>query len=391
MPTGYTPIYRIEKDGLDITGHFNDRLISIRVDLAGGDGTGDTAAIVLDDRDWLIATPNVGDRLKIYLGYVEVGMSYMGNFEADEVIFTLGGQEAKTISLKLSSTGQRSLLKSQTTQNYTGKTLGDIFTDLAQKGGLAAEVHPSISGQTIDQRNMTTSPQQLISELERHYGAVAKVVDGRLIVVPRDAGLSASGQTLPVVVFGPEHFGHLEVRQTQRSAYTSVKAAYVDPSDYVTKYVEQALPAIEGLNALPFVPGRKFNNKAEAEAAAKAQAQALKRATGEANGSLAKGDPWVRDQQRILIRGCRDGVNGSYVTDIVSHQYVKDSGIVTSFRAQPDSNGTSYESLFVEATPEQLRTLFLTPEPGGLVGSLFGLGNAQTSVADIIAGVNPFQ
>ncbi len=51
MPTGYTPIYRIEKSGLDITARFNDRATQIKIDLQAGDSKQDT----IHDRDWAIA------------------------------------------------------------------------------------------------------------------------------------------------------------------------------------------------------------------------------------------------------------------------------------------------------------------------------------------------
>ncbi len=382
MPIGFTPTYQIIKDGIDISGHFNDRTTSIRVDFAGGDGSGDTATLSLDDRDWQIARPNVGDRISLYLGYVEVGLAPMGVFEFDEVTFSL---IPKSITLKCSSTGQRSLLKSQQTKNYTNQSLGDIFTDLAKRGGLSAEVHPDIARKMVAALNATTSPMQAISELERHYGAVAKVSDGKLTVVPRDGGQSPSLQTAPIVVFSPEHFGHCEVRHTSRSAYTSVKAAYVD-ENHVTQFVEQALPGIDaltGLGSIPFVPERKFNDRATAEAAAKAQAQSLTRSLGEASIEMAKGDPWIRDQQRFLIRGTRDGMNGSYVTDLVSHTYVKESGITTALKARPDGDGEDYESLFKAATPEQAKALFLNPPLGGVIGEVLSQGLA-------LGGLNPF-
>lgn len=396
MPTGYTPVYQIKKGDIDITGHFQDRCLQIRVDFAGGDGQGDTATFTLDDRDWLIARPNPGERLKLWLGYAEVGMNYMGTFEFDEVIFALGASEPKTISLKCSAAGQRSLLKSPTTQNYTGKTLGEIFTDLAKASGLTAKVHPDIAGKTVEALNVTTSPQQMIFELERNYGAMVKVTDGQLVAVPRDAGVSASGQTLPIVILGPEHFAHLEVRHSQRPAYTSVKAAYVDPQDHVTKFVDEKLPGSESFDgvALPWVHERKFASKAQAEAAAKSQAAYLQQAQAEADAILVTGDPWIRDQQRVLIRKTRDGVDGSFVTDLVTHTYRKGEGIVTAMKLNTDMNGADYEAQFAQAdTPAKQAALFLQPSVGGLVGSLFNLGGvpaAAATAADIINGVNPF-
>lgn len=63
MPTGYTPIYKILKGGIDITDRFDDRTTEIEIILKGGDGDSDTCTIKVDDRDWRVATVDVGANL----------------------------------------------------------------------------------------------------------------------------------------------------------------------------------------------------------------------------------------------------------------------------------------------------------------------------------------
>ena len=382
MPTGYTPIYRITHNDFDITGQFNDRCTQMRIDYATDDD--DTALFTLDDRDWAIASPNVGDRIKIWLGYVEVGLAYMGSYEVSELHFT---GIPKSIVMKCSATGQRSALKSQSVQNLENKTIAQIAEIIAGKAGMPAVVGSSVSDTNIVKRITNVSPQQLLAELRRHFGLVAKFTDDKLVIVGRDQGLSANDVVVPIVVFTQEHFGTWDVVHRTRAQYKSVKAAYVDLQDYVTKFVEESIQNPDEGATETFTPGRKFNNKQEAQAAAKAQAQALQRSTGQADIQLTKGDPWIRDQQRFLIRGMRDGVNGSYVTDMVSHTYLKDQGILTSIKSDPDSDGRDYEEIYQQATPEQLESEFIVPPPGGLIGSMFGL---KPSAGDFINGINPF-
>ncbi|MGH1591021.1 hypothetical protein ACRBEV_24960 [Methylobacterium phyllosphaerae] len=82
MANGYIPIYQITKDGLDITGHFSDRCVQLRIDSSG---EMDTVTFTIDDRDWAVARPNVGDKVSVSLGCAEVGMSNMGTFEIEGV------------------------------------------------------------------------------------------------------------------------------------------------------------------------------------------------------------------------------------------------------------------------------------------------------------------
>lgn len=389
MPTGFTPIYRVERGGLDITGKLSDRCVSIRVDFSAGDGQEDKAQFVFDDRDWSIARPNVGDILSISMGYVEVGLAFMGSYKIDKVSFV---GMPKAIQVSATSSGADTFMKSHIIQDFKGKTLGDLFGSMAQKGGISAEVHPSLKDKTVDFKNVFTSPNQFVAELSRHFGAVAKIANNKLQVVPEDKGQTASGEQKPVIVLGPAHFGEWEVTHDQQPAYGKVKAGYVDPKDYVTRFMESVTGIAGNSGEPPFTINRKFNSKEEAQAAAESQMQSLQRSLGTLSCTLAKGDPWIHDQQRILIRNMRDGVNGSYVSDLVTHVYVKDAGISTSIHAKAPADAGDFESLFDQASDEDQKRLFLAPEAGALVGTVLPrfLGARGSSVGDLAAGLNSF-
>ena len=81
MPKGvYTPKFEIYKGGENITANFQNRALEIKVELQSGNGSQDTCTITVDDRDWLLALPQVNDGIEVYLGYEEVGMAFMGTF-----------------------------------------------------------------------------------------------------------------------------------------------------------------------------------------------------------------------------------------------------------------------------------------------------------------------
>src|SRR5690606_39085818 len=132
LPTGYTPIFSIRKDGEDITGRFDDRCTSIDVDLQNGGGASDVCRIVLDDRDWAIKSPDVGANIEIYLGYKEVGLAWMGLFEISEVVYE---GPPRTLSIVGQSAGHKSVMKSPRIKEYENKTLGEILGDIAKGSG----------------------------------------------------------------------------------------------------------------------------------------------------------------------------------------------------------------------------------------------------------------
>jgi phage protein D len=362
VTTGYTPIYRVMKDGNDITGRFNDRTTQIKVDLQAGNGNDDQCTIVVDDRDWRIARPLTGDVLSIWLGYAEVGLSYMGTFEIDDVTF-LG--PPRSIKLLGKSTGSSNIQKAPAIREFDNKSVGDILGQMAGQTGLGVSISGDLAGIKIPFKNQGVSNLHMIHELERLTGAVAKVVDGKLMFIKRDGAETASGVALPTLVLHPEHFGTWQVRYTSKPGYGQVKAAWFDKDEMQRKWVGQAISAGDGGVGLAnkfggaFNIGQLFNSEAEAKAAAGSQAENFKRAEVQAQFDLAKGDPWIRDQQTLIVTGMRDGINGSYVIDKVTHSYIKSTGIKSQMECKAPGDGTD----FAEASKE-----FMRPMPGELLG-----------------------
>jgi uncharacterized protein len=364
MATGYTPIYRVMKGGIDITGNFNDRTTQIKVELVAGGGEGDNCAITLDDRDWAIAPIDPGDAIAIYLGYEEVGLAYLGTFNLIDVTYK---GKPRSVMLTGTSTKFTDLQKAPTTKEYVGKTVGEILSDIAGETGIPLAIAGGLSDQQIAVKNQITSNLHLIHELERRYGAVAKIVDEKLMFIPRDSLQSATGQAVPTLVLLPEHFGDWSVRYSARADYGSVKAFWYDEHDKVRKSVTSTVAAMGNGTGGEYPIGEWFKSAAEATAAANSKMEAFNRAQISASFDLAKGDPWVRDTQTILVQGMRDRVNGSYVVDRATHTYVKSTGIRTTLECRAPGNGVNLSD---RADDE-----FLKPLPGEPMGSVIPDGS----------------
>lgn len=339
MPEGYTPIFKIMKDGTDITENFNDRALSIQVELTGGNNDSDRCLITIDDRDWAVEAVEVGSKIEVYLGYKEVGLAQMGIFEISTVEYGINPRQIKMTGTSVSFMDD---LKAPAIVNHDSKTLSEIINGIAATGGVSAYISPELAKIKLPFVNQTTSPLHLLGELERRFGALAKFENGRLIFIDRDEGETASGAEMPVVVFGPAHFSQGYVRHTTRGDYGAVKVGWIDPDTHMKKYHEEKAGDDDGP---AFLSNKLARTEEEAKAMARSQMAALRRSTGEAHLTLAKGDPWVRDQQRILVEGMRDRINGSYVIDTVTHTYTKDAGLGTIVFAKPPGTGDDYTSL----------------------------------------------
>lgn len=369
MATGaYTPTFSVSKNGDNITASFQNRALSIKVELQSGNGGQDTCTIIADDRDWLLAAPHVGDVIEVSLGYEEVGLALMGTFELDEVTFS---GPPRVIQIHGNSMGFSTSAKAPQVKNFEKTTVKELVEWAAKQLGVQAVVDQDIGSKQVPYRNNTVSPMHLLGQLEREFGAVFKIGQGRLSFAGRDSGLTASGQEIPLVVLRPEHFASWEVRHLNRSDYSSVSARYRDKDSNKEESVQSksqgsgVLGQGEGGSDRDYPIGTLFPTKEQAQAAADSVMKRLDANLGEGLFTLAQGDPWVRDQQRILVIGMRDGINGSFVSDIAAHSYSKETGIVTSIRTQSPGDGSDFSPLY-EAAPDAA----LAPAPGQVVGDV---------------------
>lgn len=388
----FTPVFQIYKGGENITANFQNRALDIKVELASGNGAQDTCTITVDDRDWLLALPQVDDAIEVYLGYEEVGMAFMGTFEIDEVILSF---PPKIIQIHGNSEGYNSSFKSPQVKNYSGTTVGEILNKVAGDLGLRAVVDSNIAQKKIEYRNVTVSPMHLIGQLEREFNGVAKIGKGQLAFADKDSGVDASGQEVPLIVLRKEHFADCQVTHKNRSDYTSVSARYRDKDSNKEESVtsKSSTSGIfsggnSGSSDKDFPIKFLFPTKEQAQAAADSQMKALDRTLGEGLFTLAQGDPWVRDQNRILVIGTRDGIDGSYVADIVTHQYTKQGGIRTSIRTDGTADGSSFAPLY-----EENPNAAVAPQPGQVTGQVLpkegGANNANPAAPPASTAPDP--
>jgi phage protein D len=350
MATGFTPVYKIMHDGADITNRFNDRTISIQVQLKGGDGDSDTCEITVDDRDWKIAAVEVGTKIEIYLGYKEVGYAQQGIFTVTTVDYEINPRQIKIIGTSVDLT---SAVKSPVNRSFENKTLDNILGTIAGAAKVGTAIDPELGKIELPFLNQTRSPMHLLNELERRFGATAKFENDKLVFTKRDEGESASGQRTPLLVLQPANVSKGFVRHTKRSEYSSAKVGYFD-ENHIKKYVEENNKSYTSnedgeKEEVPFLSGKLAQNEEEAKQIARAQVGAMNRSMGEVHMTLSKGDPWIRDQTQTLVKGFRDKINGSYVASLVTHTYVKDSGIITEIVAKPPGDGDDFSSLDTDA------------------------------------------
>lgn len=339
MLTAYTPIFQVLKDGIDITSQLQDRLTEVNIEQTS---VGEIARLelIFDDRDFVIALPQKSDKLSFLLGYQETGLSDFGTFEVDE-IYLMG--PPKALKVMAHGVSLNSNLKIPATKAFEGKTVGEIIKSMA--GKTEVSVAPEIGNIKIPFFNQVgQSPFQVIDMLTRRVGGSAVYENGKITVNKRDSGTTVSGSSLGTINLGPEDFGEWNVWVQSRGEHEGAVASWWD-KDKVKRIYETVKDPnkgfFEGTNGydaarLFLMPGM-FNSQAEAQAAAKAKVGVFSRTISRAQVTLAKGDPTVRVQQHMVIRGMRSGIDGDYIIDTVKTGYKKATGITTSIDAHTPS------------------------------------------------------
>ncbi|MER2252928.1 hypothetical protein ABS772_23710 [Methylorubrum podarium] len=365
------------------------------VELMAGGGAQDSLTITLDDRDFKIASPQVKDRLDVSLGYTGIGVAFMGSFEINKVVYSFPPRSITVFGTTASSLNE---LKTQRIRNFTDKTVEEVLAEAGRPLGFKVDIHPQIAGEKLPKLDSNTSLGSLIGRLESSFDAVAKISDGRISIVPRAGGKSTSNFAQPTYILRDYSFADLEVTKESRGEYAKVVADYLDENGNRTPG-EAAVSAITGLDTSAiFKLPNLMPSKEEAEAKAKSVMAQLDRSGDRIAATLAAGDPWVRDLQRIVVSGIRPGVDGSYTLDAVRHSYEKSSGLRTTFSGQGGVNGLASEfgSLTNTDAGAISNNAFVQAGPGQVFGEVLGpagtvLPGSNTSTPRLIGAPIPNQ
>lgn len=323
-----TPAFQLFADGVDVTSRINDRLLKLTLKDAAGHES-DTLAFDVDDRDGLVAIPREGAKLGCWLGYVETGLTYMGLFTVDDVSSKCG-DGGQTLSVSARAVDTLSTLKERRNKHWDNQPLGTILKDEAAAHGLAAVVSPELASFTYDY--LAKTAENLLhfgTRLAKRHDATFKVAGGKLIFVKRAAGQSASGLTLPTIaITRPGNLLEWDVKpKLGRPRYGAASASWYDRT--TAKLMNE--DAEDGSGPKYRLRGLS-QNKAEAKASAKSNKDDLSRK--EASGHFKiTGDPSVVAESLAIVTGTRDGVDGTWLAETVSHE-LDDSGFTTTIEVK---------------------------------------------------------
>ena len=215
-----TPMFRIVADGSDITRMINDRLLLLRTSDKPGMES-DEFELRIDDRDGAVTLPARGASIEIFLGYAGSTLSREGRYVVDDI--EVSGPPA-TLVIRGKASDMRGSGKTTRSGSWEGDSLATIVSTVARRNGW----EPACTVATIVPRadQLGESDFNFITRLARQHDCTAKVADGKLIVMPRQGGVTASGKTLGVVTITKADVSRYSFQLGDRSNHKTVKTKY---------------------------------------------------------------------------------------------------------------------------------------------------------------------
>ncbi|AZC35923.1 phage late control D family protein [Pseudomonas chlororaphis] len=308
------PTFRIVADGADITTLINDRLLLLRTtDKPGMDS--DEFELRIDDRDAAVALPARGARIEVYLGYMGQALARLGRYTVDEIEVSA---PPRTMVIRGKASDMRGSGKTTRSGSWESVPLSQIVRDIAARNGWAPACPVQTKVDRVDQRN--ESDFNFVTRLAKQYDCTAKVADGKLLVLPREASQSASGKSIEVVTITPADVSRWQFRLGDRSAQKAVKTQHQDKKSGELVVVE--LGNDDAPSGLPGVHTDRhiYPNKSAAEQAAKAKLAAFNRTTASVRLQMP-GRTDLFAERLINAQGFKLGLDGQYLVDSVEQTF----------------------------------------------------------------------
>ncbi|MBT1262496.1 late control protein [Pseudomonas sp. VS40] len=311
-----TPQFRIVANGSDITSLINDRLLLLRTtDKPGMES--DEFELRIDDRDGLVTLPKRGAGIEVYLGYAETSLVRLGRYVVDEI--EVSGPP-DTIVIRGKASDMRGTGKSIRSGSWEDVPLSKIVSDIAARNGWTPACTIATKVARADQ--LHESDFSFVTRLAKQYDCTAKVGDGKLMVIQRQAGLSASGKVIGAITITRSDVSRWQFRLGDRNAHKTVAAKHQDKKTGKLSVV--SLDNDDVPDGLPAVHTDRHihPNKTAAESAAKARLAAFNRSTAGVRLEMV-GRTDLFAERSINAQGFKVGLDGEYLVDSVEQTFTQ--------------------------------------------------------------------
>lgn len=347
------PVFRIVADKRDITALINDRLLMLRTSDKPGLES-DEFELRIDDRDQAVALPSRGANVEVFIGYAGQALVKLGRYTVDEI--EVSGPPA-TLTIRGKASDMRGTGKTTRSGSWEGVPLRQIVSDIAGRNGWEPVCSVETKVPRVDQRD--ESDFNFITRLAKQYDCTAKVADGKLLVMPRQDGQTASGKVLGAVTITPTDVSRYQFRLGDKTTHKAVQTKHQDKKTGELKVVDVSNP--DAPTTLPPVHTDRhvYPNKSAAEQAAKARLAAFNRSTAGVRLEMA-GRTDLFAERLINAQGFKAGLDGEYLVDSVEQTFTA-SGWTTSVECNGGKKGKAKTKGKKKKEEKPLKVVDLSP------------------------------
>lgn len=178
---------------------------------------------LINDRDSAVSLPSRGASIEVFLGYSGTALTRLGRYTVDEV--ELSGPP-DTLVIRGKASDMRGSGKTTRSGSWENVSLASIVNDVAVRNGWQPVYPMGTVVPRADQLN--ESDFNFITRLARQYDCTAKVADGKLLVLQRQAGQSASGKALGAITLTRSDVSRWQFRLADRSTHKAVSTQHQD-------------------------------------------------------------------------------------------------------------------------------------------------------------------
>jgi hypothetical protein len=279
--------------------------------------------------------PAKGTLYTVRVGWSRDALAMTGRYSVSRVGFSgdPDAGEIMTVTCRAADFVER--MKATGSRHYDEKngfgTAGQIFRALAAEAGVPAAVAAEIDGIEIPYRlRWNQTAIDFASDLADEIGAIVKPQAGRLVILARGSGASASGKELPEILVRHDPSYSWEVDLEERSSVERTETAWFDPKTGRTRSERAATGRTGG----PSAGMHPQASRGDARKAAAARAQELSRYTG--TGSFeGPGRPEAVAGAPVTVTGFGQTIDAiAWEASGVTHEIEPEGGWITTIEVQ---------------------------------------------------------
>jgi phage protein D len=318
-----TPLFDIQLRNTSLFEKIQPYLISLTIIDEPGLKS-DKLDLVLADQN--LDIPQIGDLLKISLGYKESGLCDMGTFSIDG--YALSHNEMRITAHAADFLED---FKNPKSRSFENTSLENIIQTIAAEHNITSRISTELSNIKFPSLHQTSeSDLHLLTRLGQQFNILIKPVGNCLVAIPSGHGFSASGSHLPEVTLTTDSTVNWSLEFSKKEQVPSVTANGYD-TDNAEEFFESVGEEDYSEGDIGYSLRGLYPTREAAKVAAKAVYEKLTQKAYTFNAEIP-GNPNVLAESNLRLSGFRTGIPTAWIISRSTHT-LSSAGYKTSLEA----------------------------------------------------------